>query len=119
MNWCEVCICVTVQAVLRIEGANIFPFTANSLNIFVSALVDLLPNVTASDIVIGQVRVSTSSQPKCWLQFTTALLFNHATGMIYVLFLDLLGKSARMGEHSVGCTPCLVIAACSRILTGR
>ena len=45
------------QAVLRIEGANIFPFTANSLNIFVSALVDLLPNVTASDIVIGQVLV--------------------------------------------------------------
>ena len=44
------------QAVLRIEGGNIFPFTANNLNIFVSALVDLLPNITASDIVIGQVR---------------------------------------------------------------
>lgn len=31
------------------------PFTANNLNIFVSALVQSLPNVTASDIVINQV----------------------------------------------------------------
>ncbi|BDA50936.1 probable serine/threonine-protein kinase DDB_G0267514 at C-terminar half [Coccomyxa sp. Obi] len=44
-----------LEAVLRMEGANIMPFTANNLNIFVSALVDSLPNMTASDVVIGQV----------------------------------------------------------------
>ena len=44
-----------VQAVLRVEGANIIPFTANNLNIFVSAVVAQLPNVTARDIVISQV----------------------------------------------------------------
>ena len=43
------------QAVLRIEGANIIPFTANNLNIFVTAVVSQLPNVTAKDIVISQV----------------------------------------------------------------
>ena len=46
-----------LQAVLRMEGANIMPFTANNLAIFVSALVASLPNVTASDIVIGQVQI--------------------------------------------------------------
>ena len=45
-----------LQVDLRLEGANIIPFTANSLNIFVGALVDELPNVTASDLIIGQVR---------------------------------------------------------------
>jgi len=44
-----------LQAVLRIEGANIIPFTANNLNIFVTAVVTQLPNVTAKDIVISQV----------------------------------------------------------------
>jgi hypothetical protein len=42
--------------VLRVEGANIMPFTASNLNIFVSALVASLPNVTANDLVINQVR---------------------------------------------------------------
>ena len=44
-----------MQAVLRVEGANIIPFTANNLNIFVTAVVAQLPNVTAKDIVISQV----------------------------------------------------------------
>ncbi len=44
-----------MQAVLRVEGANIIPFTANNLNIFVTAVVTQLPNVTAKDIVISQV----------------------------------------------------------------
>ncbi len=66
-----------VQAVLRMEGANIMPFTANNLNIFVSALVASLPNITASDIVIGQVRTCCppfgglpdciNEIPYCWL----------------------------------------------------
>ena len=47
-----------MQAVLRVEGANIIPFTANNLNIFVSAVVAQLPNVTAKDIVISQVRTA-------------------------------------------------------------
>ena len=47
-----------VQAVLRMEGANLIPFTANNLNIFVSAVVAQLPNVTARDIVISQVGAS-------------------------------------------------------------
>ena len=33
------------------------PFTANSLNIFVTAVVSSLPNVTANDIIIGPVRM--------------------------------------------------------------
>ena len=44
-----------MQAVLRVEGANIIPFTANNLNIFVTAVVTQLPNITARDIVISQV----------------------------------------------------------------
>ena len=45
----------SMQAVLRVEGANVIPFTANNLNIFVTAVVTQLPNVTAKDIVISQV----------------------------------------------------------------
>ena len=45
---------------LRIEGANVLPFTANSLNIFVTAVTSSLPNVTASDIIIGPVRTRCS-----------------------------------------------------------
>ena len=37
------------------EGPGIYPFTANSLNIFVSAVFAELPNITASDIAIDQV----------------------------------------------------------------
>ena len=48
-------VALSLQAVLRIEGANIIPFTANNLNIFVTAVVTQLPNVTAKDIVISQV----------------------------------------------------------------
>ena len=40
---------------MRIEGANVIPFTANNLNILVTAVVSQLPNVTAKDIVISQV----------------------------------------------------------------
>ena len=52
-----------MQAVLRVEGANIIPFTANNLNIFVTAVVTQLPNVTAKDIVISQVYHLTSPCP--------------------------------------------------------
>lgn len=53
------------QAVIRIEGAGVFPFTANNLNIFVTAVVSELPNVTANDIVINQVRaLLTASHPE-------------------------------------------------------
>ena len=51
-----------MQAVLRVEGANIIPFTANNLNIFVSAVVAQLPNVTARDIVISQVGTALIAQ---------------------------------------------------------
>lgn len=51
------------QAVLRVEGANIIPFTANNLNIFVTAVVTSLPNVTAKDIVISQVRIPAPAAP--------------------------------------------------------
>lgn len=40
---------------MRIEGPGVYPFTVNSLNIFVAAVVAELPNITASDIVIDQV----------------------------------------------------------------
>ena len=52
-----------MQAVMRLEGANIIPFTANNLNILVTAVVSQLPNVTAKDIVISQVRQQ-SSEPR-------------------------------------------------------
>ncbi len=45
---------------MRLEGANIIPFTANNLNILVTAVVSQLPNVTAKDIVISQVRQPSS-----------------------------------------------------------
>lgn len=48
---------------MRLEGANIIPFTANNLNILVTAVVSQLPNVTAKDIVISQVRQQ-SSEPR-------------------------------------------------------
>ena len=64
----------TVQAVLRVEGANIIPFTANNLNIFVSAVVAQLPNVTARDIVISQVGTVLIAQCNA----TGVLLLAHA-----------------------------------------
>ena len=101
------------QAVIRIEGPGIYPFTANSLAIFVGAVTAELPNITASDIVIDQVpaRNSPFVQQPCLDPLTAAcqehakllscmqsLLLWHVS--VHACGLDVHAR--RMGENSTG-----------------
>ena len=66
---------------MRIEGANIIPFTANNLNILVTAVVSQLPNVTAKDIVISQVCQQSPVPRDCLLSSSVRVPISFRPGM--------------------------------------
>ena len=105
------------------EGAYIIPFTANNLNIFVSAVVAQLPNVTARDIVISQVGAACH----CTAPAAGLALHKHAWSFRVCSAVQgrcmkaassscSTGQGRHMDPHGAGCTSGLPEWECRPVL---